>query len=87
MTVRKVSPDDSIAGLMLQNIDCKQTNQERNQKSLKISNIMQQSTTSTVPSDFECFQNYTAPEIFVQQLAGVVNQGDISCIIKSQKQM
>jgi hypothetical protein len=48
---------------------------------------MQQSTTSTVPSDFECFQNYTSPEIFVQQLAGVVNQGDISSIIKSQKQM
>lgn len=49
---------------------------------------MQQSTTSfNTTSDFECFQNFTSPEIFVQQLAGVVNQGDISCIIKSQKQM
>lgn len=49
---------------------------------------MQQSTTSfNTTSDFECFQNYTSPEIFVQQLAGVVNQGDISSIIKSQKQM
>lgn len=49
---------------------------------------MQQSTTSfNTTSDFELFQNYTANEVFVQQLAGVVNQGDISCIIKSQKQM
>lgn len=49
---------------------------------------MQQSTTSfNTTSDFECFQNYTSPEIFVQQLAGMVNQGDIGLIIKSQKQM
>lgn len=25
-------------------------------------------------SNFECFQNYTAPEVFVQGLAGIVNQ-------------
>lgn len=50
---------------------------------------MQQSTTSfnTISGDFEFFQNYTAPEIFVQQLAQVTNQGDISLIIKNQKQM
>lgn len=49
---------------------------------------MQQSTTSfNTTSDFECFQNFTSPEIFVQQLANVVSQADISCIIKSQKQM
>ena len=49
---------------------------------------MQQSTTSfATTSDFECFQNYTAPEIFIQQLASTVNQNDLSCIIKSQKQM
>lgn len=39
---------------------------------------MQQSTTSTINTisgDFELFQNYTAPEIFVQQLAQITNQG------------
>lgn len=49
---------------------------------------MQQSTTSfATTSDFECFQNYTPPEVFVQQIAGIVNQSDISQIISSQKQM
>lgn len=64
-------------------------NQQNKKNSSKIEfSKMQQSTTSfNTTSDFECFQNYTSPEIFVQQLAGVVNQGDISCIIKSQKQM
>lgn len=40
-------------------------------------------------SDFsiECFQNYTAPEVFVQGLAGIVNQGDVEQIIRAQKQM
>lgn len=36
---------------------------------------------------FECFQNYTAPEVFVQGLAGIVNQGDIELMIRAQKQM
>lgn len=49
---------------------------------------MQQSTTSfNTTSDFECFQNYTPSEIFVQQLSGLVNQSDIKEIIKSQKLM
>lgn len=38
-------------------------------------------------SNFECFQNYTAPEVFVQGLAGIVNQGDVELIIRAQKQM
>lgn len=36
---------------------------------------------------FECFQNYTAPEVFVQGLAGIVNQGDVELMIRAQKQM
>ncbi|XP_058829975.1 kxDL motif-containing protein CG10681 [Topomyia yanbarensis] len=35
----------------------------------------------------ECFQNYTAPEVFVQGLAGLVNQTDVEVIIRAQKQM
>lgn len=35
----------------------------------------------------ECFQNYTAPEVFVQGLAGMVNQQDTETIIRSQKYM
>lgn len=38
-------------------------------------------------SNFDCYQNYTAPEIFVQHLAGVVNQGDVEIIVRAQKQM
>lgn len=37
--------------------------------------------------NFECFQNYTAPEIFVQHIAGFVNQDDIELMIRAQKQM
>lgn len=50
---------------------------------------MQQSTTSfnTISGDFECFQNYTASEVFVQQMAQITNQSDVSMIIKNQKQM
>lgn len=38
-------------------------------------------------SNFECFQNYTAPEVFIQGLAGIVNQGDVEMMIRAQKQM
>lgn len=43
----------------------------------------------TPESEFsiECFQNYTASEVFVQGLAGIVNQGDIEIMIRAQKQM
>ncbi|GAB0091749.1 KxDL motif-containing protein CG10681 [Sergentomyia squamirostris] len=43
----------------------------------------------TPESEFsiECFQNYRAPEVFVQGLAGIVNQGDVERIIYNQKQM
>lgn len=43
----------------------------------------------TPESEFsiECFQNYTAPEVFVQGLAGIVNQGDVEIMIRAQKQM
>ncbi|XP_035789393.1 kxDL motif-containing protein CG10681-like [Anopheles albimanus] len=35
----------------------------------------------------ECFQNYTAAEVFVQGLAGLVNQTDVEVMIRAQKQM
>lgn len=43
----------------------------------------------TPESDFsiECFQNYTAPEVFIQGLAGIVNQKDVETMICAQKQM
>ncbi|XP_041972834.1 kxDL motif-containing protein CG10681 [Aricia agestis] len=43
----------------------------------------------TPESDFsiECFQNYSAPEVFVQGLAGIVNQNDVEVIIRAQKTM
>lgn len=43
----------------------------------------------TPESEFsiECFQNYTAPEVFIQGLAGMVNQTDVETMIRAQKQM
>ncbi|VEN43976.1 unnamed protein product [Callosobruchus maculatus] len=43
----------------------------------------------TPESDFsiECFQNYSAPEVFVQGLAGIVDQQDVESMIRAQKQM
>ncbi|XP_067003025.1 kxDL motif-containing protein CG10681 isoform X2 [Anabrus simplex] len=35
----------------------------------------------------ECFQNYTAPEVFIQGLAGIVDQQDVEAMIRAQKQM
>lgn len=43
-----------------------------------------------VPSSWlECsiYQNYTAPEVLVQGLAGVVNQGDVELMVRAQKKM
>ncbi|KAJ8925935.1 hypothetical protein NQ315_009787 [Exocentrus adspersus] len=46
-------------------------------------------TKGTPESDFsiECFQNYTAPEVFIQGLAGIVDQQDVEAMIRAQKQM
>ncbi|CAH1106725.1 unnamed protein product [Psylliodes chrysocephalus] len=43
----------------------------------------------TPESDFsiECFQNYSAPEVFIQGLAGIVDQQDVELMIRAQKQM
>lgn len=35
----------------------------------------------------ECFQNYTAAEVFIQGLAGIVDQVDVESMIRAQKQM
>ncbi|XP_039297375.1 kxDL motif-containing protein CG10681 [Nilaparvata lugens] len=47
-------------------------------------------TETTPESDIgsiECFQNYTAPEVFIQGLAGIVDQQDVESMIRAQKQM
>ena len=36
---------------------------------------------------FECFQNFTPPEVFVQGLAGFIQQQDVEAMIRAQKQM
>ncbi|XP_050543835.1 kxDL motif-containing protein CG10681 [Daktulosphaira vitifoliae] len=38
-------------------------------------------------SSIECFQNYTAPEVFIQGIAGIVNQEDVESMIIAQKEM
>lgn len=35
----------------------------------------------------ECFQNYTASEVFIQGIAGIVNQEDVESAIIAQKEM
>lgn len=37
--------------------------------------------------NIECFQNYTASEVFIQGLAGLVDQQDVESMIRAQKQM
>merc|ERR1712141_783603 len=39
--------------------------------------------------EMECsiYQNYTADEVFVQGLAGIVNQQDVESMIRAQKKM
>ena len=41
------------------------------------------------PFDMECsiYQNFSASEVFVQSLAGVVNQQDVEAMIMAQKKM
>ena len=58
------------------------------QNSAMQNSTMQSSTMqSSCLSEFECFQNYTASEVFVHGLSGIVNQSDVETIIRSQKQM
>lgn len=53
----------------------------------RMAGISPQSEGGTSSNAAECFQNYTAPEVFVQGLAGMVNQQDTETIIRSQKYM
>ncbi|XP_063975154.1 kxDL motif-containing protein CG10681 [Diachasmimorpha longicaudata] len=46
-----------------------------------------QGTPESDAGSFECFQNYTAPEVFIQGLAGIVDQQDVESMIRAQKQM
>lgn len=46
-----------------------------------------QDTPESDTGSFECFRNYTAPEVFVQGLAGIVDQQDVESMIRAQKQM
>lgn len=43
----------------------------------------------TPESEFsiECFQNYAASEVFIQGLAGIVDQNDVEILIRAQKTM
>lgn len=48
------------------------------------------SESEQVPSSWmECsiYQNYTASEVLVQGLAGIVNQGDVELMVRAQKKM
>lgn len=49
----------------------------------EMTNSMQESELESI----ECFQNYTASEVFVQGLAGLVNFSDSEIMIRAQKQM
>lgn len=55
----------------------------RNSKSMAAA----QGTPESDTGSFECFRNYTAPEVFVQGLAGIVDQQDVESMIRAQKQM
>ena len=42
---------------------------------------------SAAPLECSIYQNYSASEVFVQGLAGVVNQQDVESMIRAQKKM
>lgn len=48
---------------------------------------MTQNTPESDIGSIECFQNYTASEVFIQGLAGIVDQQDVESMIRAQKQM
>lgn len=48
---------------------------------------MSQNTPESDIGSIECFQNYTASEVFIQGLAGIVDQQDVESMIRAQKQM
>lgn len=48
---------------------------------------MAENTPESDLGSIECFQNYTAPEVFIQGLAGIVDQQDVEAMIRAQKQM
>ena len=56
-------------------------------RNMAVSTSGTQSTPESETGSFECFQNYTAPEVFVQGLAGIVDQQDVESMIRAQKQM
>ncbi|XKL60541.1 hypothetical protein PGB90_007598 [Kerria lacca] len=45
------------------------------------------SSTDTDNNSIECFQNYTASEVFIQGLAGLIDQQDVESMIRAQKQI
>lgn len=55
----------------------------------EMTNSMQESEleSRSMQESIECFQNYTASEVFVQGLAGLVNFQDSEVMIRAQKQM
>ncbi|CAH1400405.1 unnamed protein product [Nezara viridula] len=48
---------------------------------------MADNTPESEIGSIECFQNYTASEVFIQGLAGIVDQQDVESMIRAQKQM
>jgi len=48
---------------------------------------MAENTPESDLGSIESFQNYTAPEVFIQGLAGIVDQQDVEAMIRAQKQM
>lgn len=54
---------------------------------IQIVMIENENTPESDSVSIECFRNYTAPEVFVQGLAGMVDQQDVESMIRAQKQM
>lgn len=48
---------------------------------------MTDNTPESEIGSIEWFQNYTASEVFIQGLAGIVDQEDVESMIRAQKQM
>ena len=83
------TPDMSNTGIEIDKTTTSET--KRNQQNTNSECIDENigDVGGTYYNDLECsiYQNYTASEVFVQGLAGIVNQQDVEAMIRAQKKM
>jgi hypothetical protein len=83
------TPDISSAVIDNEITDPSETNRDQQNTNTEFNEDNIGDVGGTYYNDLECsiYQNYTASEVFVQGLAGIVNQQDVEAMIRAQKKM